>query len=116
MDRFLGRDVLLLSPDSDFAVELNKADFEDGIWEGTVPELYGNVSDVMVRVIAPDPDRLVVPEEDPSVTLLIKGPDYNPFQSRTLWLFARFAMIGFGVLGLVSLFLPRRNEPDEPVD
>jgi hypothetical protein len=116
VDQALGRDVLLLSPDSDFAVELNQEDYADGVWDGTIPEIYGNVSDVPVRVISPDPERILRPKEDPSITLLIKGADYNPFQAQTLWLFARFAMIGLGALGVLSLFFPKAPVREESTE
>lgn len=97
-----GRDVVVVSPHSREVVEINRLLWAKG---ERVPELYG-IPHGSMRVLFPSRRRLVVPEEDPSVTLLLLDPDERPFQERTLWFFVRWATVT-GVLLLLVGFLQR---------
>ena len=72
-------------------------------------EIYGNPLSNPVRVIWPDRERVLRPEEDQSLVLLTvnKQLGENPLQARTVWLFAKAGALGLGLLGLAALAFPR---------
>jgi hypothetical protein len=109
-DRWLGRDVLMIVPHDPAAVEMNRSLFLPG---DPVPAIYGNPMRERVRVIAPDPEHLIRPDEDPSLLLLRvdKGAGENPLQARTLWFLARYLVPLAWLVGLAGLVLPRRHGP-----
>jgi hypothetical protein len=106
IDRGLGEEVRLISPHDTSTVEVNRALHLPG---DPVAEIYGNALSSPVRVIAPDPGRIVRPDEDPSVVLLAvdKQRGENPLQARTVWLFAKAGALGLGLLGVAALAFPR---------
>jgi len=106
IDRGFGEDVRLISPHDASTVQVNRALYAPG---DPVAEIYGNPLSKPVRVIAPDPDRLVRPDEDASAVLLAvdKQRGENPLQARTVWLFAKAGALGLALLGLAALALPR---------
>jgi len=106
IDRGLGEDVRLISPHDASTVQVNRALYAPG---DPVAEIYGNALSNPVRVIAPDPDRIVRPDEDPAIVLLTvdKQRGENPLQARTVWLFAKAAALGLGLLGVAGLAFPR---------
>lgn len=108
LDRGFGEEVRIISPHTPSTVEINKTLYMTG---DSVAEIYGNPLSSPVRVIRPAADRIVVPTEDTSLVLLSvnKQLGENPLQAITVWLFAKAAMLGFGILGLAALAFPRRR-------
>lgn len=106
IDRTLGEEVRLLSPHDASTVEVNRALFVPG---DPVAEIYGVPLSTPVRVIAPDSERILRPREDPALVLLRvdKQVGENPLQARTVWLFAKAAALGLGLLGIAALGFPR---------
>ncbi len=106
LDRGLGEEVRLISPHESSTVEVNRALYAPG---DSVAEIYGNPLSRPVRVIAPDPERMMRPEEDRSLVLLAvnKQRGENPLQARTVWLFAKAGALGLALLGLAALAFPR---------
>lgn len=113
-DFALSTDVLLMVPHAPVTVELNRALFVPG---DSVAELYGNPLDKPVRVVLPDSDRLIRPEEDSSLLLLPvnKESGENPLQVQTIWFFVRFAVPAAFLLGMVGFLVPRRAGAARPV-
>jgi hypothetical protein len=108
LDRVFGVEVRLISPHGASTVEVNKALYLPG---DPVEEIYGNALSSPVRVIAPDQDRVLRPDEDQTVVLLSvnKQLGENPLQARTVWLFAKLGALGLGLLGVAALAFPRRS-------
>ena len=106
VDHTLGHEVRLIAPHATATVEINRALFVSG---DPIAEIYGIPLSAPVRVIAPAADRLVRPREDPALVLLQvdKQLGENPLQAKTVWLFAKAGALGFALLGLVALALPR---------
>ena len=106
IDRGFGEEVRLISPHDASTVQVNRALHAPG---DPVAEIYGNALSNPVRVIAPDADRIVRPDEDPATVLLTvdKQRGENPLQARTVWLFAKAAALGLGLLGVAALAFPR---------
>jgi hypothetical protein len=113
IDRALGEEVRMISPHDASTVEVNRALYVPG---DPVAEIYGNALSNPVRVIAPDPDRIVRPDEEPATVLLTvdKQRGENPLQARTIWLFAKAAALGLGLLGVAALALPRSGVAPGP--
>jgi len=107
-DRALGKDVLMIAPHRPSVVDLNRMLYADG---DPIPPLYGNPLSAETRVILPTKDRLVRPEEDPTLLLfrVDKQRGENPLQTQTLWFFAKFIVPGLALLGLLGFALPRRR-------
>ena len=107
-DRALGQEVLMIAPHRPSVVELNRMLYADG---DPVPQLYGNPLSEQTRVVLPSQDRLVRPEEDPTLLLfrVDKQRGENPLQTQTLWFFAKFVLPGLALLGLTGFALPRRR-------
>jgi len=106
LDRGLGKEVRLIAPHESSTVEVNRALYFPG---DPVAEIYGNPLSNPVRVIRPDRERVMRPEEDRSLVLLTvnKQRGENPLQARTVWLFAKAAALGLVLLGLIALAFPR---------
>ena len=106
MDRGFGEEVRLISPHDPSTVEVNRALYIPG---DSVAEIYGNPLSNPVRVVVPDPDRIVRPDEDPHAVLLMvdKQRGENPLQARTVWLFAKAGALGLLLFGLAGLAFPR---------
>jgi hypothetical protein len=107
-DRLLGRDVLMIAPHPPAVVELNRLLYSEG---DPVPQLYGNPLSGTTRVIMPDKEKLLRPEEDPALLLfrVDKQLGENPLQARTLWFFAKFAIPALALIGLTGFAFPRRR-------
>ncbi|MBI2900257.1 MAG: hypothetical protein HYY17_08730 [Planctomycetes bacterium] len=101
-----GREVLVVTPHHPEMVEMNRALWTRG---EAVPEIYG-IPHGRMRILFPDRAKLVVPPEDPSMTLLLKGPGDAPLQTKTVWYVAtRAAAAGFlaALVGLLARGLRR---------
>lgn len=93
-----GRTVqLLTTPNAPEIVEVNRALWSKG--EPVAP-IYGTPIGKPMRVVFPDKSRLIVPPEDPSLSLYTvdKSKNQNPLQAQTLWFFAKFAMMGSAIM------------------
>jgi hypothetical protein len=93
-----GRTVqIVATPNEPEIVEVNRAMWSKG--EPVAP-IYGTPIGKPMRIVFPDMSRLIVPAEDPSLTLYTvdKSKNQNPLQAQTLWFFAKFGMIGSAVL------------------
>lgn len=108
LDFGFGEDLLMVSPHDPGTVEINRAMYLPG---DPVAELYGNPLARPVRLIGPDPARMIRPEEDRNLVLFTvdKQRGENPLQARTVWLFARAMMLGLGLLGAAGLIFPRNG-------
>ncbi len=112
VDIGLGREVLLIAPHDPSAVALNRELYSPG---ESVPDLYGNPMSDPVRVIHPDPNRLITPEEDTGLILMtvVNQAGENPLQAQTIWFFTRFAFMGLILLGVLGFaFRTRRHRAD----
>jgi hypothetical protein len=107
-DRALGEEVLMIAPHKPSVVELNRMLYADG---DPVAPLYGNPMSEQTRVVMPSEDRLLRPEEDPTLLLfrVDKQRGENPLQTQTLWFFAKFVLPGLALVGLLGFALPRRR-------
>ncbi len=86
-----GRDVWLISqPFDEGMVEAQRSLWEKG---QPVPPIYGQPSNEPIRVLFPDSSKLVIPSEDPSLTLLRVYEGDHPLQARTAWLIAKVGAI-----------------------
>ncbi|MBI4576659.1 MAG: hypothetical protein HY722_10395 [Planctomycetes bacterium] len=97
VDAAWGREVLPIAPHHTDVVALNRATWQLG---EPVAEVYGLPARAPIRVIRPDPARLVVPEEDRTLVLLAvdRQAGENPLQARTLGVAARYAMLAGAAL------------------
>ncbi len=107
LDRLAGREVLIVSPYDSATIELNRVLHGPG---DPVAEIYGNPLSQDVRVLFVDSDRIIHPQEEPSLNLLPvdKTAGENPLQVQTLWFFARFIIGGLLALGFGGVIIPRR--------
>ena len=98
----LGRTVILVSPHGPEVVAANKATWSKG---EPVPEIYGIPGREPRRILFADPSRIILPEEDPSLTLYAvdKQKGENPLQVQTVWFAAKLGMAGSLVLLLAGL-------------
>jgi hypothetical protein len=87
-DQVLGREVVLIAPHDAGSIELQRALWMEG---DPVTEIYGNPLGEPVRVVRPDPARIIRPLEDPSFALLSAGSatERRPLQVKTVWFVAR---------------------------
>lgn len=104
----MGRDVLAISPHAPEIVSTNKDLWTEG---EPVAELYGIPSDKPMRILFADPDKIVVPDEDKSLTLykVDKEAGENPFQVQTAWFFVSLATPSALLVALVAFFVRRRS-------
>ncbi len=111
IDAKMSRDVILLTPAPPEIVELNRMMWSKG---EPVAKIYGEAVDKPVRVVRPDPRDLIVPEEDPSMTLMNAGGERHPLQVQSVWFVAKVGGLGaliFGVLVSGSAWgLKRRRQ------
>jgi hypothetical protein len=93
------REVTPVKPHSPEMVALNRE-----IWSAGEPvaELYGNPS-ARKWVLFPPREKLVVPPEDPSLTLLLASD--NPLQLQTVWFFAGWGVAASTVVALLGAAL-----------
>ena len=96
-----GRDVVLIVPFDADLVPLNRLDWTRG---QPVAPIYGTTIQRM-RVIFPDPGKIIAPLEDPSLTLYKNERGDHPLQAQTVWFFARWiAMAGLALAALGAAF------------
>ncbi|MBI3097629.1 MAG: hypothetical protein HYY93_05190 [Planctomycetes bacterium] len=97
-----GREVVMISPHASEAVELNRALWTRG--EPVAP-VYGIPSAGPVRVVFAEAGRVIVPAEDPGLTLYTvdKQGGENPLQAQTLWFFARLVSVAGAGLALMAV-------------
>src|SRR5262245_48977106 len=95
-----GRVVLFINPDPPDVVEANRALWTLG---EPVEKIYGTSLGEPMRILFADPARIIVPKEDPSVTLYTvdKSKGENPLQVQTVWYAVRLTMYVSG--GLMAL-------------
>jgi hypothetical protein len=114
-DRVLGRDVVLVVPYDDAEAETRRA-----LWRADgsprtardVAAVHGQVLGE-VRAVAPRADRLVRPEEDPAVALLLVEPrGGRPLQARTLYYAAKVGAAVLAAAALLALAARRRGASD----
>ncbi|MDQ7006712.1 MAG: hypothetical protein Q9Q40_05735 [Acidobacteriota bacterium] len=107
LDRFAGREVLMMAAYDTPTIAINRALHVPG---DPVAEIYGNPLSRTVRVLFVGEPRIVHPREDPALSLLPvdKSAAENPLQVQTLWFFARFVIGGLLLLGFSGLVVPRR--------
>jgi len=112
VDRFASQDVVMVVPDAKEVVSLRKATWAPG---DPVAELYGLPVSEPIRVVMPDSERLVRPEEDPGLLLLMldKSSGDNPLQVKTVWFAARWVAVAGGIVSALSVlaFLLLRSRP-----
>jgi hypothetical protein len=115
LDFGFGQDLIMVAPHEPGTVEVNRALYLQG---DPVAELYGNPLEKSVRLIGPNPARMIRPEEDAGLVLyqVDKQQGENPLQARTVWLFAKASILGFGLLGLAGLVFPRKRNDPMPTD
>jgi hypothetical protein len=106
-----GRDVILISPHSADVVELNKLSWTQG---DKVVDIYGIQNGEKVRVLFADPARIIVPVQDPSLTLykVNKQAGENPLQAQTVAFLAKWLALGgftAAMAGLALGFVTRRK-------
>jgi hypothetical protein len=107
-----GRDVILISPHAPDVVELNKASWSKG---DKVVDVYGIQNGEKVRVLFTDPARIVIPEQDPSLTLykVNKQGGENPLQAQSVAFLAKWIALGgfaAAMAGLVLGAVARRKD------
>lgn len=105
LDRFLAQDVLIITPHAPAQVALNRQLWIEG---DPVSDVYGVPTNDPVRVLFPDPAKLIrPPESDTGVALLAvdKQAGENPLQVRSLWFVAWRAGAGFGLAALLAAVL-----------
>ena len=102
LDGVAGRTVILLNPDPPEVVDANRALWTPG--EG-VAKIYGTPVGEPMRVLFADSARIIVPKEDPSLSLYTvdKTKGENPLQAQTMWFAVRMAMYGSGALLAAAL-------------
>jgi hypothetical protein len=111
IDELLSTEVLMISPKPLEVVEVERQLWEPG---QPVAEIYGVPAGRPVRVVLPDQQRLIQPEQDPELLLLQvdKASGENPLQVKTVWFVAfrvALALSVAGIFGLVFLlWLDRR--------
>ncbi|HLG41933.1 MAG TPA: hypothetical protein VI643_01115 [Planctomycetota bacterium] len=85
------------------------------LWETgqPVPPIYGQPSNEPIRVLFPDSSKLLIPPEDPSLTLLRVYEGDHPLQARTAWLIAKLgaiASLAAAAAGGLLLWWARRHK------
>jgi len=96
LDRLAATEVLYIAPKPDDVVRV-----ERGLWEPGQPvaEIYGTPASSTVRVVRPDPERLLRPAEDSSLLLLKvdRQRGDSPLQVKTVWFLAARLALGLGL-------------------
>jgi len=109
VDRAAGRDLLVVEAQDQVVVETNRGLWElDGGGKEGVPAIYGTPRSVERLVFVPE-GKILVPPEDPGVSLYLKSGDDHPLQAQTLWYFGIPTAIGALVVGGALLLIGRRK-------
>ena len=89
--------ILVATPNSPDIVEANRALWNPG---ESVASLYGTPVGEPMRILFADPARIIVPKEDPTLTLYTvdKTKGENPLQEQTMWYATRLTMYVSGAL------------------
>jgi hypothetical protein len=96
-----GRDVVLIVPVDADLVALNRMDWTKG---QPIAPIYGTPIQ-QVRVVFPNPEKLIHPLEDPSIALYKNERGDHPLQAQTLWFFARWiALAGLALAAIGAAF------------
>ena len=113
LDRAFGRDVVMIVPHAPEVVDINRLTYEAG---EPVAEIYGLPGGERYRVILPDKARIIIPEEDPKLTLLKVAPQAgdHPLQAKTVWFVATRGAPVLIILGVIALFFPRKESVTAP--
>ena len=113
LDRAFGRDVVMIVPHAPEVVDINRLTYEAG---EPVAEIYGLPGGERYRVILPDKARIIIPEEDPKLTLLNVAPQAgdHPLQAKTVWFVATRGAPVLIILGVIALFFPRKESVTAP--
>lgn len=101
-----GVDVILIAPHSPDVVSLNRALWKKG---EPVAELYGIPAGRPTRVLFTGAARLLVPPEDPTMTLL--PADGPRLESRTVWFAVRIAAPLGVLLGAAGALIRGGSKP-----
>ena len=87
------------------------------MWKKGEPivDIYGTPTTQPMRIIFAEQSRIIVPEEDRSLTLYTvnKQSGENPLQTKTLWFFAQIIIIAGGIFfaaGGATLLCIRKKE------
>lgn len=107
----LAREVIYLAPHAPEVVELNQLAWTRG--EPVAP-IYGIPAERPIRVLFARPEQLLIPTEDPRLTLLVvnKQRGDNPLQEQTVWYFAHWIAAGGALFGLICAVTGRlRRRP-----
>lgn len=102
VDARMSRDVILITPAAPEIVELNRAMWSKG--EPVAP-IYGEAVDKPIRVVRPDARDVIVPEEDPALTLMNAGGERRPLQVRTVWVAVKYGAPAAAAAGCALLAL-----------
>jgi hypothetical protein len=102
VDEVLSAEVLMISPKPPEVVRVERQLWEQG---QPVAEIYGVPAERPVRVVLPDQQRLIRPEQDPKLLLLQvdKAAGENPLQVKTVWFVALRVALALSVLGIFGL-------------
>jgi hypothetical protein len=115
LDRFAGRDVILILPHAVRTVEINRATREAGESAASLygtpvggdpsstPEGAAATRPRTTRIVFARADRLVRPPEDPTLLLfkVDKQAGENPLQAMTLHYVGKWVAVAAGVAGLL---------------
>jgi hypothetical protein len=110
IERNMTRDVILITPDAPEVVVVQK-----GMWMKGEPvaDIYGKPVDKKIRVVRPDPRDIIVPEEDPSLTLMVSNSPRHPLQVQTVWVAVKYgspaAACAGAILVAMALWWKRRR-------
>ncbi len=113
IDDHYATEVLLITPGDAEVVAFEKELWEEG---DPVADIYGVPTDRPIKLAFVDEDKLIRPEEDPSLVLMPvdKQAGENPLQIKTVWFIANRAAVVFGVFSLAALlggfFFSRRRK------
>ena len=100
IDRKMSRAVTIVTPNEPEIIELNRTMWEKG---QPVAPIYGTPVGRVIRVVRPDPAEIVVPPEDPSLTLYMARGEKRPLQVQSVYYVAKMTAVPCLVLGLLGL-------------
>jgi hypothetical protein len=108
VDAAAGRDLLIIEAAAADAVDAQRGLWEiDGSPKEGVPSIYGTPRGVERLVLVP-PGKVLVPKEDPALSIYLKAAGDHPTQAMTLYFFALPAAVGGIVAGAALLLVASR--------